>query len=105
MDGRKAYTKQELAGEKLLDLDRRLELKMALDDRVSTSQVQKALKSLMSYAAKKKQETIDEGKTLFAENDEENVWLVVATKIMHPQVTLKPQRMQVYPISTCSTPC
>lgn len=72
---------------------------MSLDDRVSTAQVQKAIKSLMSYAAKKKQDTIDEGKTLFAENDEENVWLVVTTKVMHPQLTFKPQRIPLaYPL-------
>jgi hypothetical protein len=67
-------------------------LKMSVDDRVSTSQIQKAVKSLLVHSQKKKKETVQEGKTLFADEDE-NMWLVVTTKTMHPSLTLKPQRM------------
>ncbi|KAG8761833.1 hypothetical protein FRC15_008795, partial [Serendipita sp. 397] len=67
---------------------------MSLDDRVSTAQVQKAIKSLMAYSAKKKKETQEAGKTLFADEDE-NVWLVVTTKTMSPSLSFKPQQIPI----------
>ncbi|KAG8813566.1 hypothetical protein FRC17_001497 [Serendipita sp. 399] len=67
---------------------------MSVDDRVSTAQVQKAIKSLLSYSAKKKKETQEAGKTLFADEDE-NVWLVVTTKTMSPSLSFKPQRIPI----------
>jgi hypothetical protein len=67
---------------------------MSIDDRVSVSQIQKAVKSLSTYAANKKKETQESGKVLFDDEDE-NVWLVVTTKTMSPSLTLKPQRMRV----------
>ncbi|KAG8813493.1 hypothetical protein FRC17_001550 [Serendipita sp. 399] len=67
---------------------------MSVDDRVSIAQVQKAIKSLLSYSAKKKKETQEAGKTLFADEDE-NVWLVVTTKTMSPSLSFKPQRIPI----------
>ena len=67
---------------------------MSIDDRVSISQIQKAVKSLSTYAASKKKEIQEGGKVLFDDEDE-NVWLVVTTKTMSPTLTLKPQRMSV----------
>ncbi|KIM24721.1 hypothetical protein M408DRAFT_10855 [Serendipita vermifera MAFF 305830] len=65
---------------------------MSIDERVSVSQIQKAVKSLSSYAASKKKEIQESGKVLFDDEDE-NVWLVVTTKTMSPSLTLKPQRI------------
>lgn len=67
---------------------------MSIDSRVSSAQIQKAVKSLVAYAEKKKKATEDEGKTLFTDEDE-NVWLVITTKTMSPQLSLKPQRVSV----------
>lgn len=59
------------------------------------TQVQKAVSSLLSYAAKQKSDREKEGKTLFLEGEEEFLWLVVATKVMTPVLSLKPQRVYV----------
>jgi hypothetical protein len=76
---------------------------MSIDSRVSSAQIQKAVKSLVAYADKTKAATQEEGKTLFADEDE-NVWLVITTKTMSPQLSLKPQRVYVF-IYVCLVPC
>ncbi|RPD56121.1 ribosomal protein L1 [Lentinus tigrinus ALCF2SS1-7] len=67
-----------------------------LDDHVSKQQCKRAVEALLSHAAKfeeKKAET-----QLFS-GKEQNVWLVVNTKVMHPEKKLKPSRIPVkYPI-------
>lgn len=63
-----------------------------LDGHVSKQQCKRAVEALLSHAAKfeeKKAET-----QLFS-GKEQNVWLVVNTKVMHPEKKLKPARMCV----------
>lgn len=71
------------------------DLKDSKVSRVSPAQVQKAVNALVNYSQKKKEEAQEDGKTLFAD-DEENFWLVVTTKTMPGgKLSLKPQRMSV----------
>ena len=63
-----------------------------IDDHVSLQQCQRAVDALLSHATK-----FEEAK---AENEllpgkEQNVWLVVNTKVMQPEKKLKPARMCV----------
>jgi hypothetical protein len=76
---------------------------MSIDSRVSSTQIQKAVKSLVAYADKTKAATQEAGKVLFADEDE-NVWLVITTKTMSPQLSLMPQRVYVF-IYVCLVPC
>lgn len=69
---------------------------MSGETRVSTPQIQKAVNALLSFSQKKKKVAQEDGKTLFAD-DEENFWLVVTTKTMPGgKLSLKPQRMSVF---------
>lgn len=61
-----------------------------IGDHVSSAQCSKALKALYAYATKKRDER-DAGELL--PSKDEHVWLVVGTKVMHPEKKLKPRRM------------
>ncbi|EJD50396.1 ribosomal protein L1 [Auricularia subglabra TFB-10046 SS5] len=61
-----------------------------IDEHVSRAQCLKALTALHSYASKKQAER-DSNELL--PSREEHVWLVVGTKVMHPEKKLKPHRI------------
>ena len=63
-----------------------------IDSHVSKSQVERAVKALSGYIRKSRAEE-DERFLLGAKED--FVWLVVATKKMSPQDSLKPTKMWV----------
>ncbi|KZV79225.1 ribosomal protein L1 [Exidia glandulosa HHB12029] len=61
-----------------------------IDEHVSSAQALKAAKALHAYATKKQTER--DADELLPTKDE-HVWLVVGTKVMHPEKKLKPHRI------------
>ncbi|KAI0718194.1 ribosomal protein L1p/L10e family-domain-containing protein [Cerioporus squamosus] len=67
-----------------------------LDGHVSKQQCKRAVEALLSHATKHEEEKAE---TQLFSGKEQNVWLVVNTKVMHPEKKLKPARIPVkYPI-------
>ncbi|TFK93303.1 ribosomal protein L1 [Polyporus arcularius HHB13444] len=67
-----------------------------LDDHVSKAQCKRAVEALLTHASKFEE---DKAETQLFSGKEQNVWLVVNTKVMHPEKKLKPARIPVkYPI-------
>ena len=63
-----------------------------VDGHVSLAQCKKAVGALLAHATKFEAEKA-EGELL--PGKEQNVWLVVNTKVMHPEKKIKPARMYV----------
>ncbi|KAI0739474.1 ribosomal protein L1p/L10e family-domain-containing protein [Daedaleopsis nitida] len=67
-----------------------------IDDHVSTQQCKRALDALLTHAAKHDKQKEE---TQLLPGKEQNVWLVVNTKVMHPEKKLKPAKIPIkYPI-------
>ncbi|KAJ2971776.1 hypothetical protein NUW54_g12421 [Trametes sanguinea] len=67
-----------------------------IDDHVSVQQCKRAVDALLSHAAKFEEKKAE---TQLLAGKEQNVWLLVNTKIMHPEKKIKPARIPVkYPI-------
>ncbi|OSD02373.1 ribosomal protein L1 [Trametes coccinea BRFM310] len=67
-----------------------------IDDHVSVQQCKRAVDALISHAAKFEEKKAE---TQLLAGKEQNVWLVVNTKLMHPEKKIKPARIPVkYPI-------
>ena len=61
-----------------------------IDGHVSTQQCKRAVDALLSHATKHQQEKAE---TQLLPDKEQNVWLVVNTKVMQPEKKIKPARM------------
>ncbi len=61
-----------------------------LDDHVSKAQCKRAVEALLTHASKFEEAKAE---TQLFSGKEQNVWLVVNTKVMHPEKKLKPARM------------
>ena len=61
-----------------------------IDGRVSAPQCKRAVDALLSHAKKHDEEKAE---SELLPGKDQNVWLVVNTKVMHPEKKIKPARM------------
>ena len=61
-----------------------------IDEHVSVQQCKRAVDALISHATKFEEKKAE---TQLLPGKEQNVWLVVNTKLMHPEKKLKPAKM------------
>ncbi|KAH9940533.1 ribosomal protein L1 [Epithele typhae] len=67
-----------------------------IDERVSSAQCKKAVEALLAHATKHEEK---QAETQLLGSKEQTVWLVVNTKVMHPEKKIKPARIPVkFPI-------
>ena len=64
-----------------------------IDGHVPEAQCKRAVEALLSHATKFEAQKAE---TELLPGKEQNVWLVVNTKVMHPEKKIKPARMYVF---------